>query len=792
MPLILLLLCCFLGLNAQAPTINPTLLRSYWSARWIAHPTAPGKQYGVYHFRKTLDIAAVPTRYIIHVTADNRYRLLVNGVQVCEGPARSDTQHWYYETVDIAPFLKAGTNTVAALVWNGGENAPFAQVSFRTGFLLQGDTDTEKALNSDDSWRVLQDDAYQTEPLDMAKMRTYMVVGDGDHMNGNAYPWGWELPGFDDSKWPKARALWAGAKARGLGSDGNWMLMPSPIPQMEHFEQRFSTMAAIGKPQATDPFLSGKTPLTIPANTTVSLLLDQGALTNAYPQLLLSKGKNATVRATYAEALIDDKRQKGNRNDVKGKTILGLSDVFVADGGDLRRFSPLWFRTYRYVQLDIETGAEPLVINDYYGIFTGFPFKETGGVTTNRADLDQIWETGWRTARLCAGETYFDCPYYEQLQYTGDTRVQSFVSLYVSGDDRLMRKALTDYDHSRIPDGLTQSRYPCNDMQVIPTFSLFWVSMIHDYSMLRNDEAFVQSLLPGVESVLQWHEDRLSPNGMNGPLDWWNFVDWAWPWSNEEHYGGVPDGSFNGGSSILSLQFAYTLSQAADLFAHDPLKATHYRALAQKITAATYAQCWDTSRALLADTPDKKQFSQHANIWAILTDAVPEKDQKTVLKQVMADKTLRQATFYFKFYLFQALKKTGMGDDFLPQLQPWHDMIANGLSTFAEEPDPTRSDCHAWSASPVYEFLSTVCGINPGSKGFKTVRITPYLGDLKNISGVMPHPDGLIRVQYTLNEAHQLEANIELPEHLSGVLVWKGKEYKIKGKVNLLVLSAKW
>jgi alpha-L-rhamnosidase len=786
---LLLFALLLLPFFAAAQTINPALVRSYWPARWIAHPTTPGKQYGVFHFRKTVELEKKPGTYVIHVSADNRYRLYVNGALVCEGPARSDTQHWYYETVDLAPYLKSGTNTLAALVWNGGENAPFAQMSFRSAFLVQGDTDAEKAANTDDKWKVLQDNAYQAEPLDMAKMQTYMVVGDGDRIDGNTYPWGWEQPGFNDSQWTAARTLWAGTKPRGLGSDGNWMLVPSPIPQMERFDQRMATMAPLGETQRASPFLKGEQSLTIPAHATATFLIDQGHLTNAYPQLVISKGKNTAIRITYAEALVDDKRQKGNRNDITGKHIIGMSDVFVGDGGDMRRFSPLWFRTFRYIQLDIKTGDEPLTLNDYYGLFTGYPLQEKAQFVSSDPSLKKIWETGWRTARLCAGETYFDCPYYEQLQYTGDTRVQSFISLYVSGDDRLMRKALTDYDHSRIPDGLTQSRYPCNDMQVIPTFSLFWVSMIHDYSMLRNDEAFVKLLLPGVESVLKWHEDRLAANGMNGALDWWNFVDWAWPWVNSEGFGGVPDGAHAGGSAILSLQFAYTLQQAAELFENNPPKAAHYRSLAQKITSATYRLCWDKTRGLLADIPDKSKFSQHANIWGVLTDAIPKADQKTVLQRIMEDKSIRQATFYFKFYLFQALKKTGMGDAFLPQLKPWHDMVANGLSTFAEEPDPTRSDCHAWSSSPVYEFLSTVCGINPGAKGFREVKIIPYLGDLSTAEGAMPHPDGMIRVKYKKLTGNGLEATIELPGKLTGEMEWKGQKKRLNSGSQVVIFK---
>jgi len=618
----------------------------------------------------------------------------------------------------------------------------------------------------------------------MARLQTYIVVGDGERVDGRRYPWGWALPGYNDSAWGSATALWFNTKARGLGTDGNWMLTPRTIPPMEETVERLAAVRRSEPVMPAPDFLAGKAPLTIPARTRATLLLDQGKLTNAYPCLFVSGGSGAAITQTYAEALVDDKRQKGNRNEVSGKHIMGFQDVFIADGGQNRVFSPLWFRTYRYLQIDVETGDFPLTILDFYGIFTGYPLAEQATFSSSDPTLTNLWDIGWHTARLCAGETYYDCPYYEQLQYTGDTRVQSFISLYVSGDDRLMRKALMDYDHSRIPDGLTQSRYPCNDMQVIPTFSLFWVSMVHDYWMHRRDEAFVRSFFKGIEDVLAWHENRLAPNGLNGPMEWWHFTDWCWPWNETERVGGVPPGASRGGSSILSLQFAYTLQQAAELFAAlgDQPKALRYTQLAQRITKAVRQQCWDSRRQLLADTPEKSSYSQHANIWAVLTDAVPASEQPALLRRTMADTTLTQATFYFKFYLFEALKKTKTGDAFLPLLKPWHTMREMGLTTFAEQPEPTRSDCHAWSASPNYEFLSLVCGIRPASSGFRTVVVEPFLGNLQWAAGKMPHPDGEISVRCTRKGTAGLEADISLPAGITGFLVWNGQKKPLKGR----------
>lgn len=786
-----LLLALFVSTSspAQTPVAAPNRwTKTFWEAKWICHPTAPARQYGVYHFRKLVELVQKPTRFVVHVSADNRYRLFVNGRAVASGPARSDPQHWNYETLDLAPYLQVGKNTLAAQVWFLGESAPVAQMSYQAGFLMQGDGEPEKVVNTNETWKVVQNLAYSPFKIDKAKLRDYFVMGDGDRVDAAQYPWDWEQPKFNDSNWPAARPLWFDTKPRGLGTDGNWALVPRQIPLMEETTQRLQKVRRVEGTALTDAFLKGSAPVTIPAHTKSVFLLDQTHETNAYPELTVSQGKGATVTLAYAEALVDSKFQKGNRNGIDGRQLLGFEDQFIADGAAKRQFRPLWFRTYRYLQLTVETKDEPLVLNDLIGRFTGYPFTQKAQFVTPDSSLAAIWSVGWRTARLCAGETYFDCPYYEQLQYVGDTRIQSLISLYVSGDDRLMRKAITDYDNSRFSDGLTQSRYPSNDFQVIPPFSLFWVCMIHDYWMHRQDDAFIKPMLKGMAQVLAWHEERLNTSGLNGLLPWWNFVDWSWPWKPETHNGGVPPQTPQGESSVLTLQQVYTFQHAADVFAHygQNEQAEHYRALARRLNKAVYERCWDASRELMADTPEKKTFSQHANLWAVLTDAVPAARQAALLQKVINSRdtgtgAVTQATFYFKFYLFQALKKTGLGDQLVAQLKPWRDMLGMGLTTFAESPEPTRSDCHAWSASPVYELLSTVCGINPAEPGFRSVRIEPYLNNLPTVEGRMPHPAGEIFVRFAKTPAGNLTGTVSLPATLTGTLRWKGKVLALKG-----------
>ena len=268
-------------------------------------------------------------------------------------------------------------------------------------------------------------------------------------------------------------------------------------------------------------------------------------------------------------------------------------------------------------------------------------------------------------------------------------------------------------------------------------------------------------------------------------MKWWNFVDWNHAFPN-----GTPDGATDGNSSVLTLQYAVTLQQAADIFLFfgKTNEAAHYRHMADELIQATYQQCFDTKKGLMANTPLKSSFSQHAGIMAVLTGCVPATEMKAVMKKVLDDTTLSQATFYYRFYLNRALKKAGMADMYYSQLKPWRGMIENGLTTFAENPDPTRSDCHAWSSSPNYDFFATICGIVPASPGFASVRIEPALGELKQVTGVMPHPDGNISVTLQRKGENGIDAEINLPVHLTGEFVWKEKVVKLIGGKQKIVL----
>ncbi len=113
-------------------------------------------------------------------------------------------------------------------------------------------------------------------------------------------------------------------------------------------------------------------------------------------------------------------------------------------------------------------------------------------------------------------------------------------------------------------------------------------------------------------------------------------------------------------------------------------------------------------------------------------------------------------------------------------------MIRIGLTTTPENPEPTRSDSHAWSAHPNYHLLSIVLGIRPASPGFKTVTIAPALGPLQRASGRIPHPAGPIAVQLERVGTDGVSGSVTLPPGLSGMFVWKGQAHPLAPGANVI------
>lgn len=218
----------------------------------------------------------------------------------------------------------------------------------------------------------------------------------------------------------------------------------------------------------------------------------------------------------------------------------------------------------------------------------------------------------------------------------------------------------------------------------------------------------------------------------------------------------------------------------------DPAIAARYREAAARASVGVWKLCWNEKYGLLADTPAQTHFSQHANILGVWLDVVPLAERQQVLRRSLSETigqtmpSISEVTYYFRYYLARALEHAGMGNEYLGLLKPWREMMALGLTTWAEQPEPTRSDSHAWSASPNFDLLTIVAGIHPATPGFGRVRIAPELGNLRTLQAGMPTPHGMVEVSF-LRDANGLEGTVKLPAGVTGTLAWHGNKLELNG-----------
>lgn len=737
-----------------------------WRASWIGPAFDPRGDLGVFVFQRTLSLGTVPPTLRVRLSADQRYKLYVNGALVEFGPQRGDGLHWHYETVDLAPRLRVGENAIVALVWNFGRWAPMAQHTARTAFLVEAVDDTfKKELDTPGDWTVASLPGWWFEMMHNRLGPFYIDVGPGEVLDGRTLPVGWESGALNGDKpnpvtWAESRGTPAGGTA--------WSLVPRSIPSMRYEVRATPPQVRRGfHDDHRDPTpAEGPWRAPIQLEPGKPLLLDFGELLCAYPRLTVRGEAGSTVTVVYAESMWvhADKpslSDKGNRHEVAGKRIQGYLDKFVC-GDASRTFETAWWRTFRYAQLEAD---QPVTLESFEAVETGYPYAVESAFEADDDRVGPLWDVSVRTAQRCAGETYFDCPYYEQLQYGGDTRIQILIHYFLSRDRALARNAVRQFGWSLMENGLTQSRYPSRQPQVIPPFSLFWLLMLHDQMLYDRPQArpdFVNARV--IQGVLEAYRElqRLPISEQ-----FWQFGDWVpgWDW-------GMPPGGAASAThtALLELAIVAMHSYKEWLEGDDPMNVPF--AIVDPGLFPRLHALGERLRRRLTQPQEGKTTEHEWALYLTLRHALRDLGAADAIEDVAwpgyALTNAAPCSYYFQFYKHEAMAP----EDYLAALRAWTDMIEAGLTTFAENPPPVRSDCHAWSAHPALGFFRHVAGVRSDAPGWSHSVIAPRPGPIRRFDARIAHPDGDLTVRLADGRV-----TVDCPTPYR--LVWQGKDQEL-------------
>jgi hypothetical protein len=742
----------------------------------------------VLRFRNDFTATASPLR--IHVSADERFELYVDGHRIARGPDLSDVDHWCYATYDVS--LAAGEHRMEALVWSVGPYEPLAQMSWHGGLVLKAEGEYDAQLTTGTAcWKVTRLRGYEFAPG---------IFYAGGQMS--AYDCGPQWNEGSDGDYVEAAIVRSPICDLPYGEAApGWKLYPTQLPDqlagricvgraVAAGPHLLSTNQVLTLQESRDPALpewqslvAGSNDVVVPANAQQFVLWDLGNYYCAYPFCEVSGGGGAELTWGWAEApYLPQSEAKGQRDEFVGKTFRGLTDKFLPAGGAHRKFSTLSWRAGRWCLIGVKTGNEPLTLHRLALDITRYPYENESRFENGDPELAGVLRLAVRGLQMCSHDTYIDCPYYERLMYVGDTRMDLLATYASSHDDRLARRAIELFDFSRRNWGIVSLRYPAHSAQHSPTFALFWPLMLWDYTYWRNDPEFVRVHSIGLRSMLAHYEVYLNRDGLLHDLPGWPFMDWVPEWS----HGNAPDG-VKGISSLNNLLCVYALQKSADIeeFLDEPLLAQRLRENAARTATAVRTRFWDESRGLLADNLAHTEFSEHGQCLALLTDTLAGAQPRRCFDNLLTAPDLKRATIYFSFYLMETWRKFGRGDLILDRMGFWKDLVEKGLKTPVEKPGDTRSDCHAWGSHPLFDLPASVAGIRPASPCFRTVRVEPQPGNAPKILCRIPHPDGFIAVDLKFKDG-RCDGTVDLPPRITGVFVWHGQQHELTGGTNAI------
>ncbi|MGN0833256.1 MAG: MBL fold metallo-hydrolase [Kiritimatiellia bacterium] len=787
---------------------NIVRLQPIDEASWIWHPADGGGDCTVLVFERSFEVRPGEGAFTVDVSADERFLLTLDGRFVARGPHRGDVPNWQYQTYRVeAP---VGRHVFRAVVTRMNRHAPFAQLSYRGGFVFKASGVFDERLTTGKaSWTVGR--LVGMTPLAPDDGSEKWVAGMGSQV---------EIAGrgpFAGTAERPAKAVVVRGPVKTVshkcyGSrEPGWMLYPSQLPDQlcvpvspgrivaatrdapwrgRHVYAEAETAAP--EVAAFEALRAKGAPVTVAPHTKLQLAWNLGRYHCAYPVLKTQGGKGARIAWCWAESAHEaGNGRKGDRQQIVGKYLLGFGDNFLPDGAD-GEFSAPWFRCGLWCRIDIETGDEPLTLTELSLVETRYPLEMESAFACDDRSTDDIRRICTRTMQMCCHEMLFDCPYYEQLMYPGDTRVQLLVLSALSRDERMIKRAIEIYSYATHEDGQCPFNYPKRGPQEGFTYTLAYLAMYGDYVQNHADREWLRARLPGLRQSMAGCELYENGDGLIERTPGWNFMDWATEWRDSAVPGSDHGHALN---SFVNLFWLIDMQSAAavERALGNELQAEYWEAKARRLKAQIVRTFWNEERSLIADTPLKRDeqgkplpntYSEHQQALALIADCLSPEQTARCFEHLIADPDLARTTVYFSYYLFEAYFKQGRGDLFLRRLDLWRDYLAQGVSTTLERPDSgrsggltSRSDCHAWGAHPIWFMQTGLAGIRSAAPFFERVRIAPSPGPLTHVRARHPHPAGWIAVDLKF-DGGRASGSVDTP--VPGVFVFGDQRIELK------------
>jgi len=758
----LLLLATLSGAQARPPTLDPTYglplppqakspAASRASANWIWADAAKDNQ--TVYLRRTFDLAAVPPKATLYVTADDFFTLFVNGKEVDHSaPDPKDGNVWQHvHRVNVAPFLTPGRNVLAIRALNAGGAA---------GVIARLEMPGQAPVETDARWKVW----------------------------ANAVPDGWNGAAFDDAAWRAAtvEALLTGGVWGGAGGLIGWPGYEAGAPYLAHIALRPVALEMLPGQGLVAAMLTR-------AGVTASLLHPAPAGAEDPAGLLLDFGKEVAGRIQIAGP---DGAQvqvaTGESREECLKSPWGGPHLLTCDAAG-KAASP--YSAFRYAKLSF-FGTQPYTLTSVTLDHKYYPVQYKGSFACSDPLLTKLWYTGAYTAHLCMQEDIWDAPKRDRARWIGDLHVSGRVIDTVFADKFLMEQTL-----QRLRDdaqgGQPATDTPKSHVNGIPGYSCAWVCTLADFHRHLGDYAYLHKQHDLLLSLLGYMQGEMDDRNLfANKRGQWPFVDWSPGF----------DGDTPSARAATQMFYVRAARDAVFLLREmgDPANAARYAAWADTLTLAARQNLLSAPTNTYGDRLQENAMAVYSGV------ATPEQQQAIYAAVLNPDSPAWDKTGsppynngvispYYNNYVIYALSQTGHNDSALRVLRGyWGAMLAEGATSCWEAYDPhwPKADfhanlyadgshgyfvslCHGWSSGPTSWLTERVLGVRPTGGGFQTAEIAPHLGDLRWAEGDVPTPRGLIHVRAEMGATGVLAVRVTLPPGVDAQVVLPGRVVRL-------------
>lgn len=665
--------------------------------------------------RKTFMLEQVGDEAWFDITADDYYKLYMNGVLVGQGPAQSSYDHYYYNRYNVAPYLKTGINVIAVhLYYQGLICRAYNSGDYRQGMIAELEMDGCLIVYSDRTWlyRIAEEYSsggiigYNTQFLEAIDSRRKQV------------------------DWREPEITLAGWKPCAEVESQEYQLFLQPTPPVSVYRI---------KPQRIVPLPEG------------GLWLDFGHELTGQLQLRARGKAGDVVEIRCGEELLElqngvqyGQDQELRRVRYRMRCNCDYQELWTLSGMvDEPDFYD--YKAFRYAEI-IAPASVDIDIDSIHAIVRHYPLEETASqFQSSNTMLNQIWAICRNGVKYGSQENYVDCPSREKGQYLGDNTVITHAHAYLSGDLRLFRKSLLDFRlyAEKVCAGFTGVA-PGHHMQEIADFSLQWPMQLLQYYRQSGDVGFLRDMLPAAEGILQHFRQFEREDGLlERVTDKWNLVDW--PEGMRDGYDfplSLPVG--DGCHNVLNA-FYYgawsTVMQIRQIAAEGclqpeiSLKNLQDQQRQAQRREAFRAQFYDKDHQLFVDAVNSRHHSLHANALPLLFGLADEGDGKQSIVSFIRRKRL-SCSVYMAYFVLQALAKAGEYDLLYELIvsedaHSWSTMVREGATScfeaWSKEDKWNTSLCHPWASAPIPLLIEHIAGIQPAKPGWKEVSFNPKI-----------------------------------------------------------------